>query len=134
MKFENRVSFSESVIIQQFIDKDYEYDMMGCAYKDGEVYIPLSDRMVKFNRHLQDTSTISYIEPLDAEIAVEAEKIKTLMNEIGYVGLFSVEFMHNKKDGLIYFTEVNIRNDGENAFIVHEGINLPFLHYQDLIE
>lgn len=131
---ENRVTFSESVIIQQFIDKDYEYDMMGCAYKNGEVYIPLSDRMVKFNRQLQDTSTISYIEPLDAEIAVEVEKIKTLMNEVGYVGLFSVEFMHNKKDGLIYFTEVNFRNDGENAFIVHEGVNLPFLHFQDLLD
>lgn len=131
---ENRISFSESVIIQQFIDKDYEYDMMGCAYKDGEVYIPLSDRMIKFNHLLQDTSTVSYIEPLDTEIAVEVEKIKTLLNEIGYVGLFSVEFMHNKKDGLIYFTEVNFRNDGENAFIVHEGVNLPFLHFQDLIE
>lgn len=131
---ENRVCFSESVIIQQFIDKDYEYDMMGCAYKNGEVYIPLSDRMVKFNRQLQDTSTVSYIEPLDAEIAVEVEKIKTLMNDIGYVGLFSVEFMHNKKDGLIYFTEVNFRNDGENAFIVHEGVNLPFLHFQDLLD
>ena len=131
---ENRVTFSESVIIQQFIDKDYEYDMMGCAYKNGEVHIPLSDRMVKFNRQLQDTSTISYIEPLDAEIAVEVEKIKTLMNEVGYVGLFSVEFMHNKKDGLIYFTEVNFRNDGENAFIVHEGVNLPFLHFQDLLD
>ena len=108
--------------------------MMGCAYKNGEVHIPLSDRMVKFNRQLQDTSTISYIEPLDAEIAVEVEKIKTLMNEVGYVGLFSVEFMHNKKDGLIYFTEVNFRNDGENAFIVHEGVNLPFLHFQDLLD
>lgn len=131
---ENRVTFSDSVIIQQFIDKDYEYDMMGCAYKNGEVYIPLSDRMVKFNHQLQDTSTVNYIEPLDAEIAVEVEKIRTLMNEVGYVGLFSVEFMHNKKDGLIYFTEVNFRNDGENTFIVHEGVNLPFLHFQDLLD
>jgi predicted ATP-grasp superfamily ATP-dependent carboligase len=101
---ENRVTYSKSVIIQQFIDKDYEYDMMGCVYKNGEVYIPLSDRMVKFNRQLQDTSTISYIEPLDAEIVVEVGKIRTLLNDVGYVGLFSVEFMHNKNDGLIYFT------------------------------
>ena len=131
---ENRIVFSEDVIIQQFIDKDYEYDIMGCAYKNGEIHIPLSDRMVKFNRHLQDLSTVSYIEPLDADIAVEVEKIRTLMNEVGYVGLFSVEFMHNKKDRLIYFTEVNFRNDGANAFIVHEGVNLPFLHFQDLLD
>ena len=131
---ENRVTFSESMIIQQFIDKDYEYEIMGCAYKNGEIYIPLSDRIVKFNRQLQDLCTVSYIEPLDADITIEVEKIRTLMNEIGYVGLFSVEFMHNKKDGLVYFTEVNFRNDAANAFIVHEGVNLPFLHFQDLLD
>lgn len=130
--FEERVTYSNDVIVQQFIDKDYEYDIMGCTYKDRNVYIPLSDRMVKFNRYLQDTSTVSYIEPLDLEISKEVKKIESLMREVKYVGLFSVEFMHNKQDGEIYFTEINFRNDGENAFIVHEGVNLPFLHYQDL--
>lgn len=128
----NKINFSSEVIVQQYIDKDYEYDMMGCAYKNQEVNIPLSNRMVKFNRHLQDTSTISYIEPLDPKIAIEIHKIKKLMVKIGYVGLFSVEFMHSKTDDKIYFTEINFRNDGENSFIVHCGVNLPFLHYQDL--
>ena len=131
---DNRVTFSESVIIQQFIQRDYEYCMMGCAFKDGHVYIPLTDRPVKFNHKLQETSYINYIEPVTGEIAVEVEKIKTLMNEVGYVGLFSVEFMHDKKDGLIYFTEINFRNDGTNSFIVHGGVNLPYLHYQDLLD
>ena len=107
--------------------------MMGCAFKDGHVYIPLTDRPVKFNHKLQETSYINYIEPVTGEIAVEVEKIKTLMNEVGYVGLFSVEFMHDKKDSLIYFTEINFRNDGTNSFIVHGGVNLPYLHYQDLL-
>lgn len=128
----NKINFSSEVIVQQYIDKDYEYDMMGCAYKNQEVNIPLSNRMVKFNRHLQDTSTVSYIEPLDPKIAIEIHKIKKLMVKIGYVGLFSVEFMHSKTDDKIYFTEINFRNDGENSFIVHCGVNLPFLHYQDL--
>ena len=128
----NKINFSSEVIVQQYIDKDYEYDIMGCAYKNHEIYIPLSNRMVKFNRNLQDTSTVSYIEPLDSEIAIEVLKIKKLLAEIGYVGLFSVEFMHCKSDDKIYFTEINFRNDGENSFIVHCGVNLPFLHYQDL--
>ena len=55
---------------------------MGCAYKNHEIYIPLSNRMVKFNRNLQDTSTVSYIEPLDSEIAIEVLKIKKLLAEI----------------------------------------------------
>ena len=130
---ENRVSFSESVIIQQFIQRDYEYCMMGCAFKDGHVYIPLTDRPVKFNHNLHEASTINYIEPVTGEIAVEVEKIKTLMNEVGYVGLFSVEFMHERNKDIVYFTEINFRNDGTNSFIVHGGVNLPYLHYQDLL-
>jgi predicted ATP-grasp superfamily ATP-dependent carboligase len=131
---ENRVTFSESVIIQQFIQRDYEYCMMGCAFKNGHVYIPLTDRPVKFNHKLQDTSYINYIEPVTGEIAVEVEKIKTLMNEVGYVGLFSVEFMHDSNKDIVYFTEINFRNDGTNSFIVHCGVNLPYLHYQDLLD
>jgi len=126
------LSFTSEVIVQQYIDKDYEYDMMGCSFMDGEVFVPLSDRMVKFNHLQQDTSTVSYIEPLDPAIAVEVEKIKQLMQGIGYVGLFSVEFMHSRQDNKIYFTEINFRNDGENSFIVHCGVNLPYLHYLDL--
>lgn len=131
---ENRVSFSESVIIQQFIQKDYEYCMKGCAFKNGQVYIPLTNRPVKFNHKLQDTSYISHIEPITGEIAVEVEKIRTLINEVGYVGLFSVEFMHDKNTNQVYFTEINFRNDGTNSFIVHCGVNLPYLHYQDLLD
>ena len=131
---EHRISFSESVIIQQFIQRDYEYCMMGCAFKNGHVYIPLTDRPIKFNHKLHEASTINYIEPIAGEIAVEVEKIKTLMNDVGYVGLFSVEFMHDKSKDIVYFTEINFRNDGTNSFIVHCGVNLPYLHYQDLLD
>lgn len=129
----NNLQYTDEVLVQQYINKDYEYDIMGCSYRNGEVYIPLSDRMVKFNHKLAETSTVSYIEPLDSNIQVEVKKIEDLMKDIGYVGLFSVEFMHNKKDDKIYFTEINFRNDGENSFIVHGGVNLPYLHYCDMM-
>lgn len=128
----NELRFSEEVLVQQFISRDYEYVIMGCSFANGDIYIPLSDRAVKFNHFLQETLTVSYVEPFDSEIAVEVDKIKELMRGVGYVGLFSVEFMHNMKDGKIYFTEINFRNDGINSFIVHCGANLPYLHLCDL--
>lgn len=128
----NNLNFSMEVVVQQYIHKDYEYDMMGCAFRNGEIYIPLSDRMVKFNSKLQDTSTVSFIEPKDPSIDAECKKLEVLFRSIGYVGLFSVEFMHDKINDAIYFTEINFRNDGENSFIVHNGVNLPYLHYLDL--
>lgn len=130
---ENCVTYSNDVIVQEFIQRDYEYCMMGCVFENGDAYIPLTDRPVKFNSKLQETSYINYIEPITGEIVEEVKKIKALMREVRYVGLFSVEFMHDKVKDKIYFTEINFRNDGTNSFIVHGGVNLPYLHYQDLL-
>ena len=128
-----QLQFTSKVIVQQRIDRDYEFNMMGCAYRDGSVYVPLALRAVKFNRFLQNATTVCYIEPLNESISTEVEKIKSLMKDIGYVGLFSVEFMHNRADDKIYFTEINFRNDGLNSFIVNNGANLPYLHLLDLL-
>ena len=127
------LQFTSRVIVQQRIDRDYEYNMMGCSFTDGSVCVPLSLRAVKFNSFLQNATTVCYIEPLNDRISVEVGKIKRLMRDIGYVGLFSVEFMHNREDDVIYFTEINFRNDGLNSFIVNNGANLPYLHLLDLL-
>lgn len=128
----NGLHYSSSVQIQQYISRDYEYCMLGCACSNGSVIMPLASRMTKFNKTLANTMSVNYIEPLNDEIAIEVEKIKSLIQMIGYVGLFSVEFMHNSEDNKVYFTEINLRNDGENSFIVHGGVNLPYLHYLDM--
>ena len=45
------------------------------------------------------------------------------MKEIGYDGLFDVEFLQDK-DGKLYFMEVNFRVDGA-IYKVTPGVNLP---------
>lgn len=124
---------TEDLLIQQYIQRDYEYCMIGCSQKNGGVSMPLALRPVAFSHFLQDASTVQYVEPLSDEIFPEVVKIKELMNAIKYVGLFSVEFMHDMKNGKIYFTEINFRNDGTNSFITQNGTNLPYLHYLDLL-
>ena len=129
----SQLQFTTEVVIQQYLDRDYEYNMMGCSFSDGTVDVPLALRAVKFNSFLQNASTVCFVEPKDAMITVEVEKMKHLMQEIRYRGLFSFEFMHNRSDDKIYFTEINLRNDGLNSFIVNNGVNLPYLHYQDML-
>lgn len=128
----HQLLFTTEVIVQQHIDRDFDYNMVGCSCGNGVVHIPLSIRATKFNHKVQDAKTVCYVEPLDERISNEVEKMKSLMSDIGYVGLFAVECMHNRNDDKIYFTEINLRNDGLNSFIVNSGVNLPYLHYLDM--
>lgn len=59
--------------------------------------------------------------------------IENLVSAAGYVGLFSVEMMHCKDDDKFYFTEINLRNDGAEAFVTKYGANLPLNHVEDLL-
>ena len=65
----------------------------------------------------------------DADIR---RSIENIIKATGYVGLFSVEMMHCKADNKFYFTEINLRNDGAEAFITKYGANLPLNHVEDL--
>lgn len=127
-----RLQYTTEVIVQQRINRDYDYNMVGCACANGDVHIPLSIRAIKFNHKVQDAKTVCIVEPLDTKIDSDVKKMKNLMRDLGYVGLFAVECMHNLDDDKIYFTEINFRNDGLNSFIVNSGVNLPYLHYMDL--
>ena len=129
----HQLLYTNEVIVQQRIDRDYDYNMVGCSCSNGDVHIPLSIRATKFNHKVQDAKTVCYVEPLDEKISIEVEKMKRLMRDMGYVGLFAIECMHNRIDDKIYFTEINLRNDGLNSFIVKSGVNLPYLHYLDLL-
>lgn len=129
----DKLQFTNEVIIQQRINRDFDYNMIGCACENGDVLIPLSIRAIKFNHKVQDAKTVCIVEPLDEKIKIEVEKMKKMMRGMGYVGLFAVECMHNRDDDKIYFTEINLRNDGLNSFIVKGGVNLPYLHFLDLM-
>ena len=58
-------------------------------------------------------------------------RYRKILKEIGYTGLFSVEFLHSK--GVDYFLEVNLRNDGNGAVSNAGGVNLPNLLYKSLL-
>lgn len=55
--------------------------------------------------------------------------VDKFINEIGYTGLFSMEFIRGK-DGRDYFLEINMRNDGNSYCVTAAGCNLPFAFYQ----
>lgn len=119
------------IILQQYIERDYEISILGCGLQNGDCIIPaVEDKLTLYPKYV-GLECLAKIHPLEDKQIIEG--ISNLIKSIGYVGLFSVEMMHCKNDGKFYFTEINLRNDGAQSFIFQYGVNLPLIHVNDLL-
>ena len=112
--------------IQKYINKDFEFQLIGLSLNSGEITIIPGFTNIIRQPNNTNTGYLKYcpIEELECDIS----KVMNYIKELGYSGLFSIEFIKGK-DGKNYFLEINMRNDG-NAFVVTTaGINLPYLWY-----
>lgn len=112
--------------IQKYINKDFEFQLIGLSLNSGNsVVIPGFTNIIRQPNNT-NTGYLKYC-PIE-ELEYDISKVKNYIKELGYSGLFSIEFLKGK-DGKDYFLEINMRNDG-NAFVVTTaGINLPYLWY-----
>lgn len=112
--------------IQLFIEKEFEYQLIGVSFNSGEeIVIPGFSRCI---RPCPGTNTgFLHYESLDG-LDAPIEKCKEFVKRTGYSGLFSIEFLRGK-DGKDYFMEMNFRNDGNAICVTKAGINLPYLWY-----
>jgi predicted ATP-grasp superfamily ATP-dependent carboligase len=117
-----------NVQIQHFINKDYEYQLIGCS-TGKEIIIP-GVSIIKRPCKGSNTSFLHYI-PL-ADDFCDINKCKTFVEETGYKGLFSLEFLRDKS-GEDYFMEINFRNDGNAICVTASGVNLPYIWYMACI-
>lgn len=122
---------TKNVLLQQYIDRDYEISILGCGLSNGDCLIPAVENKLTLYPKYVGLECLANMEPLaDGNLK---SSIKKLVQEAGYVGLFSVEMMHCKIDGKFYFTEINLRNDGAESFVTKYGANLPLNHVEDLL-
>ncbi len=127
----NSLRYTKNVLLQQYIDRDYEISILGCGLTTGKCLVPAVENKLTLYPKYVGLECLANIQPLeDSDIKSSIEKI---IGNIGYVGLFSVEMMHCKDDDKFYFTEINLRNDGAEAFITKYGANLPLNHVEDLL-
>ena len=113
---------SDVLLVQQFIDKVDEIDYIGYA-ANGTVYIPYIQHQLRFSDHAYG----GYHRFDKVEDSDFMGRIKQMLLDINFQGLFSVEFLVDK-NGEWYFTEVNFRHDGHTYLITDAGINLPYLY------
>lgn len=117
-----------SVQVQTFIDKEIEFQLIGCA-TSKEIIIPGYTNIIRPCKG-SNTSHLKYstLKGLNCDIT----SVNRFIQKTGYHGLFSVEFLRGK-DGKDYFMEINFRNDGNAICVLEAGINLPYIWYLDCI-
>ena len=117
-----------NVHIQEYIDKDFEYQLIGCSTKN-DIIIPGISKIMRPCKG-SNTSFLKYI-PFEDGFC-EIEKCREFVRRTGYHGLFSLEFLRDK-NGKDLFMEINFRNDGNAICVTAAGMSLPYIWYLDCI-
>lgn len=118
---------SPHIQIQEFIDKDYEYQLIGCRIKNenkDRIIIPGISKIIRASS-VSNTGFLKY-SPLQGKEEKELDNVNSFIRATQYIGLFSVEFIVDK-NGNSYFMEINFRNDGNAYAVTGSGCNLPLI-------
>lgn len=123
--YQFRKDFSENdkILIQEFINKESEIVVVGLAVK-GNVFIP---GYTFKHREINGGTTYSTVYPIGKLNNNLAEICERYIKEIGYEGLFGIEFV--AKNGKFYFIEINLRNDATCYSLTKAGVNLPYIYW-----
>ncbi len=115
------------VQIQHYIDKEVEYQLIGCSLDGGnDIIIPGATNLI---RQPENTNT-GYLKFIPAsQFPAEYEATKGFLKAARYSGVFSMEFVRDKS-GKDYFMEINMRNDGNAYCVTRAGVNLPYIWYE----
>lgn len=121
------------VIIQRYIDKEYECLMECCRFSDGTCAIPAVIKNELYRLYPKNVGLSAMHNVIPFEDGELKNNIVKLLDLMGYVGLISVEFAKSKSDGKYYFFEFNIRNDGYNPCMTKAGANMNYYYVCDML-
>ena len=109
------------VLVEDFKEIETEYALVG--YSDGkEVIIPALLKLLVVSKKNKGIALQGEVFPVDGFEEL-TEKFKTFVLEMGFVGLFDIDFY--KSGGVIYFCEMNLRFGGSGYAVTRMGVNLP---------
>jgi len=121
----------DRILLQEFIEKENELQIEGVSYNYGEdVYLPL--QVLSYRQHKNGYGTYKFAEPYNSGEELK-QSIQGLLKEIGYSGVFEVEFLLGR-DGQLYFLEINLRFTLFNYLLPQMGTNLGLIWAQAELE
>jgi len=120
-----RDTICQDYLVQQYIEREKEISILGAVLDNRKdvVYSGCIDKLREYGR-----GTSAYAVMIDNHIIGDIkEKLKKLLIDSTYSGLFSAEFLLYQGD--FYFLEVNFRNDGNGYVPTCAGLNLPYIWF-----
>lgn len=114
---------SPSIMIQHFVDKQNEMALEGYTINNGKDMHIITKMNWKYliQGYYSPFHDVSMFTDVDM-----AAKLQAMFEEIGFNGVFEVEFLIDK-DGTIYFMEINFRASAWNPTCKFAGMPLPYL-------
>lgn len=118
-------------LIQQFIEKEYELDVIGVR---SDTHCVVSGAVRKYRHWPPQVGAGAYgVFEQGQVFGLDEEKIGRFLELSGYHGPFSTELLCTK-DGKLYFMEVNFRNEGLAYVSTCAGANLHALYADETYE
>ena len=125
LKDKSRVSIIQA---QRFIEKDFEFQLLGCSLNSGKTVLIPGRTHIDRPKGLDNTFFLKF-DKCEPEFEETINKSVLFVQKVKYTGLFSIEFLRDKNNGKNYFTEMNFRNDGNAVCVTKAGTNLPYIFY-----
>jgi len=110
------------VLVQEFIEYDMEYAMMGIACNDIVIIPGINSNDYIYPNKRGNTSYAEMF-PLE-EFELDVNPIINMIKNLKYTGLFEVELF--KKGDKLYFNEMNFRNSAN--LYAYSGNNIPYIY------
>lgn len=120
-------SVCKKIIIQEYIDRQYEYLIYGLRTPANEIVIPGGLKKIHYCNSNNNLGMMTYAYA-SAEVPKQLSdfsKVEKFLDDIDYHGIFSIEFIVTKESA--YFLEINLRNDGTCYIFTQAGVNIPAL-------
>lgn len=108
------------VIIQKFIDKKNEYCIDGFCANKGKI---MFNAIESTYNYLIPGYYSPYMTVKNFSQQQIGESLAKLMQEIGFEGIYSIEFLIDQEDNY-YFSEINFRNSTWSYAATRAGMNL----------
>lgn len=119
---------SEQVLLQRYIEKENELCLDGFCINNGkDTAITIASDYV----YLLPDKYSPYMNVYNFKDEELFVKIKKLFADIGFEGIFSIEFLLDR-DGTLYFSEINFRHSTWAYASACAGMNIPELYIDAL--
>lgn len=119
-------SHCDDFIVQEYIEKEFEVDCTGVRTENEAILVAI--RKIRHWPRMVGAGAFAHVDKIE-KFNIDLDGVEKFLSKVGYYGPFSVEFIH--KDGINYFMEVNLRNEGLAYSSTAAGLNLHALYLNE---